>query len=202
MGIGRGNKGPDPWQRSLKVAGIVFFTAAGISWVSQEAMSGLPVLVAFPLLLFMVGVGVMFDMVGTAVAAAEEPPLHARAAKKRLGARHALWLVRNAAAVANFSSDIVSDTVGTVSGAAAATVALQVARWLGGGGAGPVTWQDVAATVAVGLVASLTIGGKALGKEIALRRANDVVWVTGLILAWLEQRLRIRLVPNSREQRR
>lgn len=200
MASGNGGRRSDPWSRGLRVAVLVFFTAAGISWLSQKAMSDLHVALALPLLLLIVGVGVAFDMLGTAVTAAEEPPFHARAAKKLPGTRHSLWLIRNAAAVANFSNDIVGDIAGTIGGAAAATIAVQVALWLGGD-RGPGAWQELSTIVAVGLVASLTIGGKALGKEIALRRPGDVVWFVGRLLDWFERTTGVTVVPRNRARR-
>lgn len=179
------------------MAVLVFFTAAGISWLSQEAMSGLHVALALPLLFLIVGVGVAFDMLGTAVAAAKEPPFHARAAKKLPGTRQSLWLIRNAAAVASFSNDIVGDIAGTISGAAAATIAVQVALWQGGDRSSG-TWQKLATMVAVGLVASLTIGGKALGKELALRRPGDVIWFVGRLLDWFERTTGVSVIPRNR----
>ena len=48
------------------------------------------------------------------------------ASKKVPGAKQAIWLVKNADAVANFCNDVVGDVAGAVTGAAGATVALRL----------------------------------------------------------------------------
>ena len=74
-------------------------------------------LAAFLLLFFIVALGILFDMVGVAVTAADEKPFHAMAAKKVPGAGKAIWLLRNADKVASFCNDVVGDSFGRHRGA-------------------------------------------------------------------------------------
>jgi CBS domain containing-hemolysin-like protein len=183
-------------RRALRVGSAVFIMAAAISFLSNQAMSRLHVLLAFAILVVLVLIGVFFDVIGTAVTAAEEKPFHAMAAKKLGGATQALWLVRHADRVANFCNDIVGDIAGTISGAAGATIAVQVARMIDLPEANLVT-----GLIVVGFVTGLTVGGKAGGKTIAVRYANDVVLRVGRLLYGLEMLIGRPLFPNGRRPR-
>jgi len=137
--------------RSLRsgvtVGAGAFLMAMLISLPSQSAMQGVHLLLALPLLLLIILVGVMFDVLGVAVTAADDTPFHAMSAKKLPGARQALWLLRRADRVASFCNDVVGDLCGTLSGAAAAAIAYR----LGGTRAG--LDQTILGMAMLGLVA-------------------------------------------------
>lgn len=179
-------KEPPPsvwWQRALRVGLFSFFLAVLVNYSSSSALRFLPAFVALVIVFLLVAVGVIFDILGTSVTAAEVPPLNAMAAKKVPGARQALWLVRNADRVANFANDVVGDVAGAVSGAAGATVALKLSVLFQGGS----LVQQLITLVMIGLVAGLTVGGKAAGKSFALDRATQVVYLAGRVIAGAEQ---------------
>src|SRR5690606_499240 len=67
------------------------------------------IILALIVLLFIIFVGIIFDMIGIAAAAAEEAPFLAKAAKKVPGAREALYIVRNADRFSNFCNDVIGD---------------------------------------------------------------------------------------------
>jgi CBS domain containing-hemolysin-like protein len=131
-------------------------------------------------LLGMIGVGVVFDVIGVAVTAAREAPLHARAARRVPGARRATWLVRNAHQVASFCNDVIGDVSGTLSGAIGISIVYQLFTQ-----ARPVT-AIVATTVMSGLIAGLVVGGKAYGKVYALKRSTDIVFEVGRLMEMFE----------------
>jgi CBS domain containing-hemolysin-like protein len=78
---------------------------------------------------------------------------------------------------------VVGDVAGAVTGAAGTTVALQMAH---GFHAGAVASQLTTLFV-IGLIAGLTVGGKAAGKTFAMERATDVVVATGRVIYWFER---------------
>ncbi|MCL0043818.1 hypothetical protein M1M96_01885, partial [Peptococcaceae bacterium] len=59
---------------------------------------------SFIVLIIIIFVGIVFDTFGTAATAAREKPFHAMAAKKVLGAKQSIYLVRNADRVANIAN--------------------------------------------------------------------------------------------------
>ncbi len=69
--------------------------------------------------------GIVFDVIGVAAAAAEEAPLNAKAATKIYGAREAVYLVKNADKVSSFCNDVIGDISGTISGGIGAALVYQ-----------------------------------------------------------------------------
>lgn len=158
-------------------AGIgTFLMATIISLPLQPAViRHLSLIIAFPLLFLIILAGVIFDIIGVAVAVADETPFNAMAAKKIRGSRQALWLIRHADRVASFTNDIVGDLSATISGAMGAGIIFRVANGLG-------IPEPLPSIIILGAIAGLTVGGKAAGKAIALRRANDITFRVGRII--------------------
>lgn len=160
----------------LFMASLAFGISLGMSLPTQALSTRLGIFPALVAILLVVAVGVVFDVVGVATAASSESPFHARAAKKRPGARQALWLVRNADKVNNFCTDVIGDICGTLSGAAASTLAVHLATLRPGAG------DLLLPVVLVSGVAALTIGGKAACKGLAIRRSEEIVTWAGHLL--------------------
>ena len=86
-----------------------------ISLVSDEVMDSSSLPVAFLILLAIVMVGIIFDIIGMAVASADEKPFHSMAARKVPGSQEAIRLLRNAERVSSICNDVVGDICGVVS---------------------------------------------------------------------------------------
>ena len=93
----------------LFIVFISTFTLSAIfNMLSTELVENVNNLViSFILLIIVMSVGILFDLIGTAVTAAEEVPFHAMASDKKKGAKEALALIRNADRVANVCSDVI-----------------------------------------------------------------------------------------------
>lgn len=161
------------------IAGITFVLAIVVSLVTEYFLrSIISLILAFSILLFIILIGVVFDAIGVAVAVAQEPPFHAKAADRVRGAAEALQLIRRADRVANFCSDVVGDVCGTISGAIGATITLRLLFIRPG-------WSElVVAVIMTGLIAATTVGGKVIGKTLAINQANDIMFGVGRSLAW------------------
>lgn len=159
----------------------IFFTtiliSATISLVSDMVMSASSVIVAFIILLLIVSIGIVFDIVGMAVATADEKPFHAMAARKVKGAKECIMLLRNAERVSSICNDVVGDICGVVSGSASATIAAQILSNFEFG------WPDLVSLAMSSLVAALTVGGKAIGKSFAVEKCTDIVYHAGQLIA-------------------
>ncbi len=108
--------------------------------------------------------------------AADPKPFHAMASHKEKGAKQSLMLLRNAGRVSSVCNDVVGDICGIVSGATGAVIVTQLQRAL--------NLRTVLISVAVtALVSGLTIGGKALGKTVAIKKSTQVVYWAGRFLS-------------------
>lgn len=134
-------------------------------------------------LLTVIGVHIVFDVIGIAATAANEAPHHAKAANRVRGARQAVYLVRHADMVANMANDVVGDVTGTLSGVMAAAIVIDIIRLYPTFGAKEI-WLT---TFMLALVASITVTGKAVGKSFAIQDANKVIAWVGSVIAAVEQ---------------
>ncbi len=181
-------------QHAVVIGLWAFLLAAVSSFVSQTAIKEITqVAISLLILLFVIIIGVVFDIIGVAVAAAKEQPLHAMAARQVRGATQALHLVRRAHQVASFCNDLVGDVSGTLSGAIGATIAIQLLR------AQTESLQVIGATFMTALIAALVVGGKGYGKAFAIEDGTMIVYQCGRILAWLEALLPMHFFGRLRD---
>lgn len=159
---------PD-WKWISTIFGITIGISAVMSFASNEILSAGGMALSFVVLLTIVFLGIVFDIIGMAVTAAEEKPFHAMAAKKIPEAMIAIRLVRRAERVSSFCNDVVGDICGVVSGSAAAVIAARVVLDM------QPTVADVVQLLMAALVAGLTVGGKAFGKSIAMNNATSII---------------------------
>ena len=146
-----------------------------ISLVSDEVMDSSSLPVAFLILLAIVMVGIIFDIIGMAVASADEKPFHSMAARKVPGSQEAIRLLRNAERVSSICNDVVGDICGIVSGSTAAVIVTQLQRDLS-------TTSVLISIGVTALISGITIGGKALGKSMAINDCTKVVYRVARIM--------------------
>ena len=65
-------------------------------------------------LIVLISIGIITDIIGTAVTSADERPFIAMASKKINGAKQALRLIRKAERVSSILNDVAGDIVGVV----------------------------------------------------------------------------------------
>jgi CBS domain containing-hemolysin-like protein len=160
-----------------------FIIAVILGSGTEAILRFFPLSLTWILLIIVILIGIVFDIIGIAVTAADEAPHHARAAKKVFGARQSVYLIKRADIVANFANDIVGDITGTLSGAMGATIIISVVNYY------PElnSWKIVLNILILALIASCTVTGKAWGKSLAINEANRIIEFTGRIVAGLEK---------------
>lgn len=184
---------------SLSIAVITFVLAAIFSIISQASLEGTSWIVGLFVVLVIIIIGVLFDMMGIASAAANETPFHAMAARKVYGARHALSIVRNADRFASFCNDVIGDISGIISGTATGIVVIQIMLTVNSDN--PSLYNFVITTILTSVVAALTVGGKALGKTFAITRSTDIILFAGKIAAFMESKFKIKLIPEIKKNK-
>ena len=171
--------------RTIRWVVTVFFVTLAvsgmISLISDEVMASSGLLAAFAILLGIVFLGIIFDIIGMAVATASEKPFHSMAARKVPGAQEAIRLLRNAERVSSICNDVVGDICGVVSGSASATIAALILTHVDLG------WPRAVSLAMSALVAGLTVGGKVIGKTIAVNSCTQIVHLVGRVLHTLNR---------------
>ena len=160
---------------------VTIFISGTISLVSDEVMANSSLLVAFLILLVIIFVGIIFDIIGMAVASADEKPFHSMASRKVPGAHEAIRLLRNAERVSSICNDVVGDICGVVSGSASATIAALILA------NAQVGWPRGISLMMSALAAGLTVGGKAIGKTFAVNSCTKIVHMVGWVIYTLNR---------------
>ena len=143
------------------------------SYISTYGVSNLSLVSSIIILVAVIVIGIIFDIIGVAVTVANEEEFHAKATKKVDGAKISIKLTKNAAKVSIICADIIGDVCGVLSGAISAMISAKLAEKMG------TNLQFIISAA----VASLTVGGKALGKEIANKNSTQIVHFVGTMLS-------------------
>ena len=155
----------------LRVFLLAVALSAVLSFFSSSALEGAGYAVAIIVLAVFIGLGIVFDMVGVAVTAADPKPFHSMAAHKEKGGREAIRLLQNANQVSSVCNDVVGDICGIVSG----STVVQLQR----------DFSTTSVLISIGvtaLISGITIGGKALGKSVAINDCTKVVYRVARIM--------------------
>ena len=170
-----------PYRWALTAFLLAVVLSAMLTLASEAMLDGAGMAVALLILLLFICLGILFDIIGVAVTAADPRPFHSMAAHKEKGAKQALMLLRNADRVSSICNDVVGDICGIVSGATGAVIVTQLQKGL--------NVQSVLVSVGVtALVSGLTIGGKAMGKPFAMKQSKRVVYLAGRVLYLFHRR--------------
>lgn len=163
----------------VKTIVITFTLSAVFNILSSGIMNLVSIWIAILILLFFILTGIVFDIVGMAVTTASEAPFHSMAARRIKHADRAIRLIKAKDKVSNFCNDVVGDICGIISGSASAAVVAYILK------ISPSLNGFLLSLIVTASVAALTVGGKAMGKTIAIRHSNTIVYIASRILSVL-----------------
>lgn len=154
---------------------LAFVISFVFSLIAELTLPDVSLILGIIIVFLFIIVGVLFDMVGVAVASADEAPFHSMASQKVKGATTAIKLIKNASKVSSFCNDVIGDICGIVSGSAGVTIAVKLAQALS-------INSFFVSLFVTALIAAMTIGGKACGKSLAINKSNMILYrVTSFI---------------------
>lgn len=169
-----------------------FFLTIGISISSGIVLNNARIFFAIATLVIIILIGVLTDIIGIAVTSASKEPFHAMAADKVEGARYAIKLLKNAGPVSNFCNDVIGDICGILSGAAGTSIIIGLHSL-------PFSVSKSLLTVVLsGLIAAFTVGGKAIGKSIAINNAHNIVFNTARFLNFMYKKTGVEVISLTK----
>ena len=89
------------------------------------------------------------------------------------GAKKAISICKNASSVSSFCNDVVGDVCGILSGSLVTILVINLFS-----NSDISLWNVIMAS----LLSSLTVGGKAIGKKIAIKYADNIIYNVGKFL--------------------
>ncbi len=152
----------------IEITIIAFLITILFSLGSQMILKDVHIIIGILIILLFILIGVIFDIIGVAVQSSDTKPFHAMASKKVKNAKTAKKMLKNSAKVSSFCNDVIGDICNIISGSAGVVVASTIA----------IKYNfDITITtlIVTSLIAALTIGGKALGKGIAVSKSEYII---------------------------
>lgn len=170
------NKNKTEWNWIFKVILISFTLSIVMSYVSTTTIPNINIIAGTVVTLLFIGLGILFDIIGVAVTSADEKVFNSMSARKIKGASLAVKMKKSAPKVSSLCCDIVGDTCGIISGTATATITTNLSK---------ITHINIllVTLLASGIAASLTIGGKAIGKSFAMNKSNIILYEFAKIIS-------------------
>lgn len=157
------------WNWIIKISLLAFIISLFFSSASEILIPNVNIIIGIILVILFIFIGVLFDIIGVAVTAADEKVFHSMSARKVKGASLAVTFKKNAEKVSSFCNDVIGDICGIISGSASAIISASLALKLNCN----VLFVSLIVTA---FVASITIGGKALGKSYAINKSNIILF--------------------------
>ena len=161
----------------LKAFLMTFFIALIFSSASNYLISKFSnTILLIVLCATFIGIGILFDIVGTAVLTANEASFHAKSAKKIKGSKEGVYLVKNSSTIASICNDVIGYICGIVSGSVGAMLAINISTKF--------NFSTVIVTLLVSsIISSLTVGGKAIGKKQAIKNSDAIIFIAAKVLS-------------------
>lgn len=161
----------------LLITSLTFVISMIFSYLSETILKKSNFAIELLVLLTVILIGIIFDMIGVAVTTCAEHPFHAMASRKIKGAKTAIKLIKNKDKVSSFCNDVIGDICGIVSGTAGVIIATSIAKD-----------SIICSLLVTATISSLTIGGKALGKKVAVNKSENITRIISKILSITEHK--------------
>lgn len=153
----------------IKILLLSFSISFGLSFIAELTIPNFNLFIGIFVALLFVSIGILFDIIGVSVTAADEKVFHSMNSRKVKGADVAVKFKKNSDKVSSFCCDVIGDICGIISGSSAVTIALLISNSTG------VNLLFLTLLVTA-IISSLTIGGKAIGKSFAINKCDIILY--------------------------
>ncbi len=160
----------------IKITLATFLISLIFSLLSETIIPNANIFISVVLVFVFIGLGILFDIIGVSITVADVKTFNSMSSKNIKGARLAVKLIKNAEKVSSFCNDVIGDICGIISGSTSASIAIIISSKFN-------LNLLVVSLIITALVASLTIGGKAIGKSIAINKSDVIIFRFSSILS-------------------
>lgn len=156
---------------------LAFFISLAFSFFSETTIPNANSIIATTIILLFIGIGIIFDMIGIAITVADLKTFNSMATKQVKGAKLAVKLIQNNEKASSFCNDVIGDICGIISGSAGVALSNILAENLN-------LNLFIVSLLITAIVASLTIGGKAIGKSTAINKSTPILFQFSKLLSF------------------
>lgn len=157
---------------------LAFVISILMTLFSTIALENVSLLVAILITFFFILLGIVFDIVGVAVTSGDEVAFHSMSARKVKGGKIGVKLLKNTEKVSSVCCDVIGDVCGIVSGTSGVVIVSLIIKLTD-------INELLISLLVTGLISSLTIGGKAIGKGLAINKSKEIVTMVSKVLTML-----------------
>ena len=154
---------------------LAFIISILMTLFSTIALENVSLLIAILITFLFILLGIVFDIFGVAVTSGDEVAFHSMSARKVKGGKIGVKLLKNTEKVSSVCCDVVGDVCGIVSGTSGVVIVSLIIKLTD-------INELLVSLLVTGLISSLTIGGKALGKGLAINKSKEIVTMVSKIL--------------------
>lgn len=157
------------WKWIIIIVSITFVISFCLSFIANAIIPNITLFFGIIITIVFILVGILFDIIGVSVTAADEKVFHSMNSRKVKGANVAVKFKKKADKVSNFCCDVIGDICGVISGSAGATIAVILVT--------NYNWSAIlSGLIVTSIISSLTIGGKAIGKSFAINKSDIILY--------------------------
>ena len=158
---------------------LAFIISVAMTLFSTIALENVSLLIAILITFLFIILGIIFDIVGVAVTSGNEVAFHSMSSRKVKGGKIGVKLLKNTDKVSSVCCDVIGDVCGIVSGTSGVVIASLIIKLTD-------INELLVSLLVTGLISALTIGGKALGKGLAINKSKEIVTIFSEILSVFE----------------
>ena len=160
----------------LIVTILAFIISLLMSLLVTTLFENVTLVLAIIITFVFIVLGIIFDIIGVSVTIGDEVVFHSMSSRRVRGGRMGVYLIKNNDKVASICCDVIGDICGIISGSAGVTIiALLVNK---------TSWNILGISLIVtALISALTIGGKALGKIVAINKSTEIITIVAKMLS-------------------
>lgn len=147
---------------------LSFFLAMFFTFIAETVISNVSLIIGVIITLIIVFLGIICDMVGVAISTVKVEPFNSMASKKIREAKTALTLIKNKDKVSSIFCDVIGDVCGVITGSTGAAIIVGISLISS-------INTLLISLIIMGLLSTLTITGKAIGKNIAMRNSTKII---------------------------
>ena len=160
----------------LIVTILAFVISILMTLFSKVTLENVSLVIAVLITLFFILLGIVFDIIGVAVTSGDEVAFHSMSARKVRGGKIGVKLLKNMDKVSSVCCDVIGDVCGIISGTSGVVIVGLIIKLTDFN-------ELLISLIVTGIISSLTIGGKALGKSFAINKSKEIVTIVSKTLS-------------------
>ena len=155
---------------------LAFIISIIMTLFATITLENVSLLIAILITFLFIILGIVFDIVGVAVTSGDEVAFHSMSSRKVKGGKIGVKLLKNTDKVSSVCCDVIGDVCGIVSGTSGVVIVALIIKLTN-------TDELLVSLIVTGIISALTIGGKAIGKGLAINKSKEIVTIVSKILS-------------------